>query len=63
MFHHRGEDLRSGAMKDSEFYFIYNWPKCLWDILVEILKKQLILEEAETGRVNDITLGECCVVV
>ena len=50
-------------MKDSEFYFIYNWPKCLWDILVEILKKQLILEAAETGRLNDITLGECCVVV
>lgn len=59
MFHLGGEDLRSGAKKDGEFYFRYDWLKCLWDVFVEILKRQVILKAAETGGVNDIARGEC----
>lgn len=52
-------DFRSGAKKDGEFCLRYNWLKCLWDILVEILKRQAVLKAAETVGVNDVAHREC----
>lgn len=51
--------MRNGAKKDGGFCFRYTWLKCLWDILVEILERQLVLKAAETVGVNDIAYGEC----
>lgn len=58
VFHLGVWDLRSRATKCGEFCFRYNWLKCLWDILVGILKRQFVLKAAETVEVN-IMYGKC----
>lgn len=51
--------MRSGRKEDGEFCFRCHWLKCLWDILVEILRTQLVLKAAKAVGVNDIAHREC----